>query len=103
MKRTLLTLLLVLPLAACGDKGKTDVAAPTAARAPDPACLAKADAADGAADKVVHKCPSCGLAMDGKAEHASQIAGYALHSCSAGCKTALEGDPAGVLEAACKR
>jgi hypothetical protein len=97
--------LLLGAASACGGKSDPAADAPlaTAATAPDPACLAKADAADGAVDKVVHKCPACGLAMDGKAEHASQIAGYALHSCSAGCKAALDQDPAGVLGQACQR
>lgn len=82
--------------AAGGDKA-------TAKAEVDPACLEHADAADGATDKVVHKCPNCGLGMDGKAEHATQIAGYELHSCSEGCKASLEKNPAGVLARSCKK
>jgi hypothetical protein len=104
-----LSLVLVL-LAGCGG---ADASAPAAAPAktaaavdpkvPDPACLAHADEADGAADHVVHKCANCGLAMDGKAEFTSQIEGYELHSCSDSCKGMLEKNPGTVLARSCKK
>ncbi len=54
--------------------------------------LAKADEFDGAADKIVSKCSSCGLGMDGKAEHAVSAHGYTLHFCSDDCKTGFSED-----------
>jgi YHS domain-containing protein len=48
--------------------------------------LAKADAFDGKTDKIVSKCPSCKLQMDGKSEFAAQVSGYTLHFCSEKCK-----------------
>ena len=54
--------------------------------------LAKADEFDGAADKIVSKCSSCGLGMDGKAEHAVSAHGYTLHFCSDECKTGFSKD-----------
>ena len=65
---------------------------------PDPQAvadkLAKADAADGAVDKVVSKCAGCGLAMNGKKEITATTAGYTLHFCSESCKRQFEKDPA---------
>jgi YHS domain-containing protein len=55
--------------------------------------LAKADALDGTVDKVVSKCPACRLAMDGKSEHALEVAGYTLHFCSDQCKAKFAQDP----------
>ena len=55
--------------------------------------LAKADALDGTVDKVVSKCPACGLAMDGKSEHALEVAGYTLHFCSDQCNAKFAKDP----------
>ena len=55
--------------------------------------LAQADALDGAVDKVVSKCPACRLAMDGKSEHALEVAGYTLHFCSDQCKDKFAKDP----------
>lgn len=113
----MLSLALVTLLAACGGgtppapeappvpEAPAAVEATPAAAAPaatvDAACLDKADQADGAADKVIHKCANCGLGMDGSDAQASTYEGYAVHSCSEGCKTAFDADPAGVLAKAC--
>ena len=49
------------------------------------AILANADIVDGDADKVVKKCPSCALSMDGSSEHALKAHGFTLHFCSENC------------------
>ena len=54
--------------------------------------LADADKFDGTSDKVVSKCASCALGMDGKSEHALEVSGYTLHFCSEDCKTGFEKD-----------
>ena len=54
--------------------------------------LAEADEFDGKTDKVVSKCASCTLGMDGKSEHALEVSGYTLHFCSEDCKTGFEKD-----------
>ena len=54
--------------------------------------LAEADEFDGKTDKVVSKCASCTLGMDGKSEHAMEVSGYTLHFCSEDCKTGFEKD-----------
>ena len=54
--------------------------------------LAKADKFDGTEDKIVSKCSSCGLGMDGIAEHAVSAHGYTLHFCSDKCKTGFSKD-----------
>jgi hypothetical protein len=81
-----MTTLLLTALLACG--AQTQESAPAAAV--DPAKVAaglhKADLADGTADKTVHKCAGCALAMGGKAAHSIAKDGYALHMCSATCK-----------------
>lgn len=69
----------------------------------DPACLAAVDGKDGTVDKVIARCPNCGLTMDGKAEFSTTLDGYEAHSCSAHCKEALEAEPAAVLARSCKR
>lgn len=55
--------------------------------------LAKADAADGVEDKVVNKCLTCSLGMEGKAEQTSTFGPYELHLCSAACKKRFDADP----------
>lgn len=78
---------------------KTPIQAPTEAKtaaateAEVQAKLAKADLVDGTADKIVSKCPACALKMDGKPEHALQVAGYTLYFCCADCKQGYEKDP----------
>jgi len=82
-------------------EAKTEAATEVAAEAKTAAAteaeveakLAKADLVDGTADKIVSKCPACALKMDGKPEHALQVAGYTLHFCCASCKQAYEKDP----------
>ena len=103
------SLVLVL-LAGCGGADASPPAASAPAKTaavdpkvPDPACLAHADEADGAADHVVNKCANCGLAMEGKPEFVSQIEGYELHSCSEVCKGTLEKNPGTVLARSCKK
>lgn len=56
------------------------------------AMLTEADEFDGKTDKVVSKCASCALGMDGKSEHALEVSGYTLHFCSEDCKTGFEKD-----------
>ena len=105
--------LLLFVLLACGapsTDGKP-ASAPAAAAVPvpaattpapiDPACVQKADAADGATDGVVHKCAGCTLLMEGDPAHASTHGGVTLHSCSPGCKERLDADPGAVLAKAC--
>ena len=47
--------------------------------------LAQADRLDGAEDKVVTRCASCALRMDGKPEFAIKVRGYTMHFCSKDC------------------
>ncbi len=47
--------------------------------------LATADRLDGKADKIVVRCASCALSMDGIADHALKAHGYTLYFCQAGC------------------
>ena len=111
-----LSALLVLPVAGC--EKKSDAPAPAEAAAAPAGAAAKADApkatpkaltdegkaglaagdlADGTADKVVHKCASCMLKMDGSADHTASIGGYEVHACSAECKERMESDPESVF------
>ena len=69
------------------------VAPPTGDAQAVEARLAKADALDGKADKVVSKCAGCALGMEGKKEFAAMVSGYTLHFCSQACKTEFEKDP----------
>ena len=54
--------------------------------------LAAADGFDGKADRVVSKCASCALGMDGSSEHALEVSGYTLHFCTEDCKARFEKD-----------
>ena len=82
-------------LGACGEtsaspKSATPPAAPTAEVL---ARLAKADAADGKVDKVVHKCAGCSLHMDGLADKKLMVGDYEMHFCKDGCLTPFAKDP----------
>jgi hypothetical protein len=81
----------------------TPAATPVASEPVPAACLQKADAYDGAEDKVVHRCPNCTLVMDGDPAYTSTIDGYTIHSCSEACKHAIDTKPALVMERACKK
>lgn len=48
--------------------------------------LALADELDGTADKIIKRCPGCGLKMDGKSEHATEVSGYTIYFCSGSCQ-----------------
>jgi hypothetical protein len=48
--------------------------------------LAAADALDGTEDKVVVRCASCRLGMDGSKEHTVTVSGYTLYFCTDACK-----------------
>lgn len=54
------------------------------------ALLAMADLADGTEDHVVEKCASCGLGMEGNAEHAVTVGDYEMHFCSDTCSRRFE-------------
>ena len=47
--------------------------------------LAKADLVDGKADKIVTRCASCALNMDGSSEHTLKAHGYTLYFCTEAC------------------
>lgn len=69
-------------------------AAPAVLAADVVAKLAKADAVDGKADKVVSKCAGCSLGMDGVPAHALTVGDYTMHFCKAGCLAPFKADPA---------
>jgi hypothetical protein len=103
MKRTMIVLPFIL--IACGSTGKA-VTPPVAEKAAVSTvastvkvaeALKVADAADGTEDKIAHKCAGCALAMDGDAAHTINVDGYALHMCSASCKSHFEKDVGGNL------
>jgi YHS domain-containing protein len=94
----LVTLAAATLLVACGKPSTTKVVdAVQLTPAQVEARLAAADLADGTKDKVVAKCASCRLGMDGDAENASMHAGYELHFCSAECKQRFDADPQKVI------
>ncbi len=96
---TIAVLVLGIGLCGCSTDGqggadKADTAgAEKALSAASIAALVKADAADGKVDKVVSKCLTCGLGMDGKADHSTKVGEYVLHLCKEGCKKMVEADP----------
>ena len=74
--------------------------APKLSDTPDPAQsaeviakLVKADLVDGTEDKVVHRCASCRLGMDGDEKNALTVGEYQMHFCSADCKDRFAKDP----------
>ena len=97
--RVIRTIVVVAAMTAGCEKKPSEEVRPTvpslgnAIGATVEAKLAKADAVDGKVDKVLTKCPGCGLKMDGKKEHAATIAGFTVHFCSASCKADFEKDP----------
>ena len=74
-------------------------AAPDVTVTPEMAeALAKADALDGQDDKIVTRCASCALKMDGSNEHPLHVGEYTMYFCKEDCKQAFSEDiPASVL------
>ncbi len=101
------TVLVILLLACfamgCGTAKAPDAAQKKGLAAPPSAAsleiLAKADAKDGSVDKVVSKCVTCRLAMEGSPEYSVNYGGYAVHLCSEECKKAFSEDPEKALQA----
>lgn len=102
MKRCLVVSMMIalgFVLAGCGDSGPGPEA-PTATVAMSPeeldaavtTLLARADLADETEDRVVEKCLSCALAMDGSPDHVVEAHGYEIHFCSPGCKESADED-----------
>jgi len=54
--------------------------------------LAEADKLDGKEDKVVVRCYSCALGMDGKPVYKAKASGYTLHFCTGMCCKQFEKD-----------
>lgn len=79
-------LILLCLLASCSGSGERPAPRAPGDEAAVAAVLARADAADGAVDHVVAKCPGCGLGMEGDAQHAAHVGEYDLHFCSAPCR-----------------
>lgn len=57
------------------------------------AALAAADAADGKTDRVVSKCMTCSLHMDGEEKYSAEAHGYTMHLCSENCLFRFERNP----------
>lgn len=103
----MLSLLVALLAVGCSSEPATDE---HAAGSPDPHAqaaetheavaqadleiiLAKADAVDGATDKVISKCAGCALGMPGSAAHAVKVGEYEMHFCSDDCKSGFSEEP----------
>lgn len=56
--------------------------------------LAKADALDGQTDKIVSRCASCALGMDGSEEHSLRVGEYTMYFCKEDCQQAFDQDVA---------
>ena len=60
--------------------------------------LAQADLLDGKADKIVTRCASCALKMDGSSEYTLKVLNYTLYFCTERCaKTFAEDTTKAVL------
>lgn len=94
----------MLVVSGCGQQGgPAPVASPPDASVPDaPAeyaatpemaeILAKADALDGQSDKIVSRCASCALGMDGSKEHSLRVGEYTMCFCRDDCQQAFSKD-----------
>ena len=54
--------------------------------------LKEADALDGKTDKIIVRCASCELGMDGSKDNTVQVAGYTLYFCADKCKEGFAKD-----------
>ncbi len=91
---SMITLSLVMLSGGCSEEVSSNKPAPDAVKkvkadtespAGILAKLAKADQLDGKTDKIVVRCASCALSMDGNAEHSLAAHGYTFYFCQAGC------------------
>jgi len=94
----------MLVVSGCGGQGSpSPVASQPEARVPESpqefdatpemaAILAKADALDGQTDKIVSRCASCALGMDGSKEHSLHVGEYTMCFCTDDCKKAFSED-----------
>jgi len=95
---------LLVAVAGCSEKkaAETDVGSPADAAKPAKsdaeipsevqAKLAKADLLDGEADKIVTRCASCALKMDGSSDHALKVLDYTLYFCTERCAKSFAED-----------
>jgi hypothetical protein len=93
---TLCLFALCLVIGCSGSKGVPESGDSSAAAdnsAALQAALAKADAADGTVDKVISKCVTCRLTMDGKPEHSVAYGEYTVQLCSPECEKTFANDP----------
>ena len=100
----LIPALLLVVAAGCPKEKAADTDAPSLAesaksvksnadiQAEVEAKLAKADLLDGTADKVVTRCASCALKMDGSEAHALKVLDYTLYFCSERCASTFGED-----------
>ncbi len=72
-------------------QARTDVLAEYAGK------LAKADLADGKQDKIISKCVTCSLNMDGKKENSRKALDYTLYFCTPRCAEKFSEDMSGML------
>jgi hypothetical protein len=63
------------------------------------AALVSADKADGTVDKVITKCASCNLSMDGDPKYTVKVGEYTAHLCSQDCKVNFEQNGDEILKA----
>lgn len=94
---TLFVPVLLALAAACEEKPAPAAPAAAPLDAKTLSGLAASDKADGKEDKVVHKCPSCMLKMEGAKEHQVHVGDYEVHACSAECKEIIGKDPGSVF------
>lgn len=80
------------PAASQPDPSVADVSEEVAATPEMTVVLARADAVDGQSDKVVSKCASCALGMDGSSDHTLHVGEYTMCFCSDHCKQAFSED-----------
>jgi hypothetical protein len=83
----------LIPPVWMGCNGQSDVQSSAPPSEEALVILAKADAVDGTEDKVISKCLTCSLGMDGKAEYDCTFGAYEVHLCSAGCRKHFEANP----------
>jgi hypothetical protein len=82
------------PVASQPEAGAADAPQEFAATPEMTEVLAKADALDGQSDKIVSRCASCALGMDGSKEHSLHVGEYTMYFCRDDCEQAFSKDVA---------